>query len=128
MSSLYFTEFILVSLKKLKRHVNVYFTFQITILKSGVANDEVFKKYEVDSERDAHIGRHMNLFASGFYEPPLALSLPVAIERIKLETSTELEVLKRGQSQCRFKITWSQNVFVFEHRVSNYFCLKTKCL
>ena len=70
-----------------------------------MANDEVFKKYETDSERDAHIGRHMNLFASGFYEPPLALSLPVAIERIKLETSTELEVLKRGQSQCRFKIT-----------------------
>ena len=76
-----------------------------------MANDEVFKKYETDSERDAHIGRHMNLFASGFYEPPLALSLPVAMERIKLETSTELEVLKKGQSQCRFKITWEQNVF-----------------
>ena len=44
----------------------------------------------------------MNLFASGFYEPPLALSLPVGIERIKLETSNELELLKKGQSQCRF--------------------------
>ena len=67
-----------------------------------MANDEVFKKYETDSERDAHIGRHMNLFASGFYEPPLALSLPLAIERIKLETSNELEDLKKGQVQCRF--------------------------
>ena len=44
----------------------------------------------------------MNLFASGFYEPPLALSLPLAIERIKLETSNELEDLKKGQAQCRF--------------------------
>ena len=52
----------------------------------------------------------MNLFASGFYEPPLALSLPVAMERIKLETSTELEILKKGHSQCRFEITWSQEV------------------
>ena len=67
-----------------------------------MANDEVLKKYEADSERDAHIGRHMNLFASGFYEPPLALSLPLAIERIKLETSNELELLKKGQAQCRF--------------------------
>ena len=73
-------------------------------------NESQTKKYVADSERDAHIGRHMNLFASGFYEPPLALSLPVAIERIKLETSTELEVLKKGQSQCRFEITWSQKV------------------
>ena len=71
---------------------------------------EVLKKYEADSERDAHIGRHMNLFASGFYEPPLALSLPVAMERIKLETSTKLEVLKKGHSQCRFESTWSQKV------------------
>ena len=70
----------------------------------------VLKKYEADSERDAHIGRHMNLFASGFYEPPLALSLPVAMERIKLETSTELQVLKKGHSQCRFESTWSQKV------------------
>ena len=69
------------------------------------------KKYEADSERDAHIGRHMNLFASGFYEPPLALSLPVAIERIKLETSTELEVLKKGQSQCRFKSPGAKRYF-----------------
>ena len=60
------------------------------------------KKYEADSERDAHIGRHMNLFASGFYEPPLALSLPVAIEKIKFETSNELQLLKKGQAQCRF--------------------------
>ena len=75
-----------------------------------MANDEVLTKYEADSERDAHIGRHMNLFASGFYEPPLALSLPVAMERIKLETSTKLEVLKKGHSQCRFESTWSQKV------------------
>ena len=65
-------------------------------------NESQTKKYVADSERDAHIGRHMNLFASGFYEPPLALSLPLAIERIKLETSNELELLKKGQAQCRF--------------------------
>ena len=58
----------------------------------------------------------MNLFASGFYEPPLALSRPVAMERIKLETSTELAVLKKGQSQCRFEITWSQKVEGFRKR------------
>ena len=74
-----------------------------------MANDEVLKKYEADSERDAHIGRHMNLFASGFYEPPLALSLPLAIERIKLETSNELEDLKKGQAQCRFVSSGSVN-------------------
>ena len=79
-----------------------FFTFQSINFKSGVANVEVLKKYEADSERDAHIGRHMNLFASGFYEPPLALSLPVAIERIKLETCNELQLLKQNQSQCPF--------------------------
>ena len=67
-----------------------------------MANFEVLQKYEADSERDAHIGRHMNLFASGFYEPPLALSLPVAIERIKREISNELQLLKKNQSQCLF--------------------------
>ena len=65
-------------------------------------NESQTKKYVADSERDAHIGRHMNLFASGFYEPPLALSLPLAIERIKLETSNELQLLKKNQSQCLF--------------------------
>ena len=92
-----------------------------------MVNDEVLKKYEADSERDAHIGRHMNLFASGFYEPPLALSLPVATERIKLETITELEVLKKGQSQCRFKSPGAKRYF-FENLISNYFSLETKCL
>ena len=92
-----------------------------------MANDEVLKKYEADSERDAHIGRHMNLFASGFYEPPLALSLAVAIERIKLETRTELDVLKKGQSQCRFKSPGAKRYF-FENLISNYFSLETKCL
>ena len=92
-----------------------------------MSNDEDFKKYETDSERDAHIGRHMNLFASGFYEPPLALSLPVAIERIKLETSTELEVLKKGQSQGLFKSPGAKRYF-FENLISNYFSLETKCL
>ena len=69
----------------------------------------------------------MNLFASGFYEPPLALSLPVAIERIKLETITELEVLKKGQSQCRFKSPGAKRYF-FENLISNYFSLETKWL
>ena len=70
---------------------------------NGMGSDEPKKKkYEADSERDAHIGRHMNLFSSGFYEPPLALSLPLLIEKIKLETSSELEQLKKGQTQCRF--------------------------
>ena len=72
----------------------------------------------------------MNLFASGFYEPPLALSLPVAIERIKLETSTELEVLKKGQSQCRFKSPGAKRYFIEinENLFSNYCSLETKCL
>ena len=111
----------------LKYHAILFFTFQNINFKSGVANDDVLKKYEADSERDAHIGRHMNLFASGFYEPPLALSLPVAIERIKLETSTELEVLKKGQSQCRFKSPGAKRYF-FENLISNYLSLETKCL
>ena len=72
-------------------------------------NESQTKKYVTDSERDAHIGRHMNMFASGFYEPPLALSLPLAIERIKLETSNELELLKKGQAQCRFVSPGSAN-------------------
>ena len=55
--------------------------------------------YDVDPERDAHIGRSMNLFASGFYHPPVAPSLPMAIETIKQETSSELEDLKRGQAR-----------------------------
>ena len=111
----------------LKYHAILFFTFQNINFKSGVANDEVLKKYEADSERDAHIGRHMNLFASGFYEPPLALSPPVAIERIKLETITELDVLKKGQSQCRFKSPGAKRYF-FENLISNYFSLETKCL
>ena len=111
----------------LKCHAIIFFTFQNINFKRGAVNDEVLKKYEADSERDAHIGRHMNLFASGFYEPPIALSLPVAIERIKLETSTELEVLKKGQSQCRFKSPGAKRYF-FENLISNYFSLETKCL
>ena len=111
----------------LKYHAILFFTFQNINFKSGVANDDVLKKYEADSERDAHIGRHMNLFASGFYEPPLALSLPVAIERIKLETSTELEVLKKGQSQCRFKPPGAKRYFI-ANLISNYFSLETKCV
>ena len=57
------------------------------------------KMYAVDPERDAHIGRSMNLFASGFYQPPVAPSLPMAIETIKQETSSELEDLKKGQAR-----------------------------
>jgi len=76
---------------------------------NGLGNDDPEKKkYEADSERDAHIGRHMNLFSSGFYEPPLALSLPLLIEKIKLETSNELEQLKKGQTQCCFILFGSQ--------------------
>ena len=56
----------------------------------------------------------MNLFASGFYEPPVALSLPIAIERIKRETSTELELLHKGQARLLMisARTWSQKVSV----------------
>ena len=59
----------------------------------------VINAAHVDPERDAHIGRHFNLFASGYYKPPLALSIPVAIETIKQETSEELEQLKKGQAR-----------------------------
>ena len=81
------------------------------------------KKYEADSERDAHIGRHMNLFASGDYEPPLALSLPLLVEQIKLESSQQLELLQKGQTQCRFisfGVTRMLHLFL-EHSVQSTF-------
>ena len=59
----------------------------------------VINAAHVDPERDAHIGRHFNLYASGYYKPPVALSIPVAIETIKQETSEELEQLKKGQAR-----------------------------
>ena len=64
----------------------------------------IYKNYvvnaaHVDPERDAHIGRHFNLYASGFYKPPIALSLPVALENIKQETNDEFEELKKGQAR-----------------------------
>ena len=59
----------------------------------------VINAAHVDPERDAHIGRHFNLYASGYYKPPVALSIPAAIETIKQETSEELEQLKKGQAR-----------------------------
>ena len=44
-----------------------------------------------DPEKECEITRRFNLYGSGHHIPPVALSVPSAIESIKEETSEEFE-------------------------------------
>ena len=65
-----------------------------------------------DPEKECEITRRFNLYGSGHHIPPVALSVPSAIESIKEETSEEFEqvhgsVLFLAQSEHETHSTFS---------------------